>query len=156
MIDISPELTKSIGATLQLAITHHEVCKAYRRCAKRWKYKKLYKKFDKAADQSGEWRWCLSGILAKAQKPIRVMLNAQTIDTDAAWTVFLADLMQHTLGLVASAKNGYDIAENDGNNTISSKLCDLQEDMECMASWLEAIARQINEQGVDNWLSEQM
>ena len=151
-----PRLIQAVTEALQPIVTFHEVSKVFRRVAKRYRYKKLRKWFAKSADMSGEWRWCLEGMLAKWGSPVSIDLNAATIDTKAPWEVYLADQATRGTEIRDLLKTAYDIAEAVENNTAASELCDLQEECECMLARLEAFARQMTDQGIENWLSEKM
>ena len=149
-----PKLIKAVIAALQPVVTLHEVSKVYRRLAKRWKYKKLRCWFNKSADKSGDWRWCLEGMLAKWGATVTLAFGQAEIDSKAPWEVFLADQMARSEAIRDLLKAAYDLAEDTENNTAASKLCDAQEDCECVIATLEAFARQIQDQGIQNWLAE--
>ena len=148
-----PKVIASLQRALQITITTHEVDKVYRRVAKRRKYKGLRKWFNKSADASGEWRWCIEGILAGYNEPITVTLNDHKVDTTANMISYLTDQGARAVELRKLYHEAYEIAENSGDSTTASKMCDLQDEAECQIRCLEAFSGQINDMGAGVWLS---
>jgi len=148
-----PKLVAAIQAALQLTLTVHETDKAYRQIAKRWKYKRLRRWFNRASDRSGQWRLCLEKLLFTYQASTTITLNSLKVDPNAGMISFLTDQGERAMQLRKLYHTAYEVAEQVDDSTAASKLCDLQEDVEEQIADLEAFSRQISDQGPGLWLS---